>query len=112
MMITPYTRWFGDALHGRSPVLTLVWVRLDAIYIRVPGAPSHTVVTGLDMSGEVPGRLHGWFPTVKGDWLGVVDFEIPYADERKQPLQVVDQLVAAYALRPKNGPEAGDDEPG
>ena len=107
-MITPYTRWFGDGLHGRSRVLTPVWVRLDAIYVRVPGAPSHVVVTGLRMSGEVPGRLHGWFPTVQGDWLGVVDFEIPYADERQSPLQVVDQLVAAYALRPKNGPEAED----
>ncbi|NKQ51456.1 hypothetical protein HFP15_01010 [Amycolatopsis sp. K13G38] len=100
-MITPYTRWYGDDKHGRLRVITPVWVRLDAIYLRIPGAPSHVVVTGLDMSGEVPGRLHGWFPTLKGDWLGVVDFEIPYGDEHKRPLCLVDQLVAAYALRPR-----------
>jgi hypothetical protein len=45
-------------------------VRLDAIYARVPGAPSHVIDTGPDMTGEAPRRLHGWFPTVKGDWLG------------------------------------------
>lgn len=104
---SPYTRWYGDALHGHVRYLTDVWVRLDAIYVRVVGAPSHTVAEGLDMSGEVPGRLHGWFPTVKGDWLGAVDFEIPYADERRQPLHVPDQLVPSYALRPRREGERG-----
>ncbi|KAA2252359.1 hypothetical protein F0L68_35485 [Solihabitans fulvus] len=99
MVDSPYTRWTGDNLHGKSKVLTAVWVHLDAIYVRVPGAPSHVIDTGLDMTGEVPGRLHGWFPTVKGDWLGVVDFEVPYADGRRAKLHVTDQLVPAYALR-------------
>ncbi|HVV11314.1 hypothetical protein [Amycolatopsis sp.] len=109
---SPYTRWTGDTLHGRSPVLTAVWVRLDAIYIRIPGSPAHTVVTGLDLTGEVPGRLHGWFPTVKGDWLGVVDYEIPYADRRREPLWLADQLLPVYALRPKGEPaEHGEAQP-
>jgi len=99
MLHSPYTRFTGDDDHGRVPVITPVWVRLDAIYLRVPGAPTHTVATGLDMTGEVPGRLTGWFSTAKGDWLGVVDFEIPYADPRRTKLEVVDQLVPAYALR-------------
>lgn len=51
------------------------------------------------MTGEVPGRLHGWFRTVKGDWLGVVDYEIPYADGRRDTVHLVDQLVPEYALR-------------
>lgn len=105
---SPYTRWTGDGLHGRTPVLYAVWVRLDALYIRVPGSPSHTIITGLDFTGEVPGRLHGWFPTLKGDWLGVVNFEIPYADQRREPLSVRDQLVPAYALRPKGDGEHGE----
>jgi hypothetical protein len=45
--------------------VTAVWVRLEAIYIRKPGAPSHTIAHGLDMTGEVPGFLVGWWPTVK-----------------------------------------------
>lgn len=31
---TPYTRWEGDDLHGRSKVLTPVWVRLDVVFVR------------------------------------------------------------------------------
>ncbi|MGA6168369.1 hypothetical protein [Amycolatopsis magusensis] len=101
MLHTPYTRWTEDQL----PVITAVWVRLDAIYVRVPGAPSHEVATGLDLTGEVPGRLHGWLASVKGDWLGVVDFEIPYEDGRSDKLALVDQLVPASALRPnRDGP--------
>lgn len=92
---SPFTRWTGDGLHNRHPVVTPVWVRLDSLYIRVRGVPVHTIVTGLDFTGEVPGRLHGWFPTVKGEWLGVVDFEVPYADPRREPLRVRDQLVPA-----------------
>lgn len=99
MVNTPYTRWTGDTLHGKRRILTSVWVRLAAICIRAPDAPLETVVTGLDMTGEVPGRLHGWFRTVKGDWLGVVDYEIPYADGRRDTVHLVDQLVPEYALR-------------
>jgi hypothetical protein len=54
-------------------------VHLDGIYVRVPGAVTDVIGDGLDMTGVVPGRLHGWFPTVNGNWLGVVSFEIPYA---------------------------------
>lgn len=61
MVNTPYTRWTGDTLHGKRRILTSVWVRLAAICIRAPDAPLETVVTGLDMTGEVPGRLHGGF---------------------------------------------------
>ena len=67
---SPHTRWTGDTVHGRRPVLTPVWVRLDAVCGRVPGQPRHVVETGLDMTGEVPGLLSTWFATVNGDWLG------------------------------------------
>jgi hypothetical protein len=83
--------------------VTAVWVRLDALYIRKPDAPSHTIAHGLDMTGEVPGHLVGWWPTVKGNWLGVVNFAIPYADGRRHKLQIHDQLVPDYALRKREG---------
>ncbi|WP_246365761.1 hypothetical protein [Kibdelosporangium persicum] len=74
-------------------------MRLDWIYVRVRGAPVHTIAHGLDMTGEVHGFLYGWWPTVKGNWLGVVNFAIPYADGRRDKLEVHDQLVPDYALR-------------
>lgn len=77
-----------------------VWVRLDAILIRDPGTPRHTNGAGVDMTGEQPGTLTHWVPTFHGDWLGRVNFSVPYADGRT-PLHLADQLVPAYALRPR-----------
>lgn len=115
-MNTPYTEWGGDQLHGRYRVIKPVWVRLDAICARVPGQPHHVVPDGLDMTGEVPGRLHGWFSSALGDWLGLVDFEVPFADSRARAdgrgrkVHLVDQLVPAYALRRRGEPdERGQD---
>ena len=50
--------------HGRR-------IGLDALFVRLPGAPTHVIDTGLDLTGEAPGRLHGWFPTVKVDGSGL-----------------------------------------
>ncbi|GAA5072547.1 MULTISPECIES: hypothetical protein [Nocardia] len=77
-----------------------VWVRLDAIVIRDPGTPKHTNGAGVIMHGERPGTLTHWVPTVAGDWLGRVTFSVQYADGRPD-LLVRDQLVPAYALRPR-----------
>jgi hypothetical protein len=80
-------------------VLTSVWVRLDDLFARPPDAPRHVIATGLDVAGQVQGRLHGRFPTVDGGWLGVVNYEIPYADGRRDKLYLVDQLIPFSALR-------------
>lgn len=96
---SPFTTWEGDDIHGRRPVLTGVGVRLDKLFARLPGAPRHVIATGLDLTGEVRGRLHGRFPSVEGDWLGVVNYEIGYADGRRDKLYLVDQLVPFHVLR-------------
>ncbi|WP_290049071.1 hypothetical protein [Nocardia nova] len=83
-----------------------VWVRLDAILIRDPGAPRHVNGAGLDMTGERPGTLTHWVPSFSGEWLGRVNFSVCYADGRT-PLHLTDQLVPAYALRPR----AATDDP-
>ncbi|WP_174372320.1 hypothetical protein [Nocardia aobensis] len=77
-----------------------VWVRLDAILIRDPGTPRHVNGAGLDMTGERPGTLTHWVPSFSGEWLGRVNFSVCYADGRA-PLHLTDQLVPAYALRPR-----------
>jgi hypothetical protein len=84
-------------------MLTPVWVQLDRVFVRDPDVTRHVVGDGLDMSGTVPGLLHGWFQTVDGDWLGVVNYAIPYADGRQDKVRLSDQLVSAYALRPREG---------
>lgn len=96
---TPYTTWEGDTVHGRRAVLTSVGVQLDRLFARLPGAPRHVIETGLDMTGEVPGRLHGRFPSIDGDWFGVVNYEISYADGRPEKVYLVDQLVPFHVLR-------------
>ncbi len=98
---TPYTRWVGDELHGLSPDLTPVWVRLDVIFPRDPDAPRRTVPDGLDLHGNVPGQLSGWLRREEGDWLGVVNYAVPYRDGRRTNVYLRDQLVPAAALSPR-----------
>ncbi|MET9225610.1 hypothetical protein [Lentzea sp. NPDC003310] len=99
MLKTPYTIWDGDDVHGRRPVVTGVAVDLDRLFARAPGATRHVIATGLDLTGTAVGQLHGRFPGVEGDWLGVVNYEIGYADGRQNKLRVVDQLVPFHVLR-------------
>lgn len=99
---SPFTAWEGDDVHGRRHVLTGVGVSLDRLFARPPDASRHVIATGLDLTGEVRGRLHGRFPSVEGDWLGVVNYEIGYADGRREKLYLVDQLVPFHVLRKLN----------
>jgi hypothetical protein len=61
LLDSPFTTWEG-AVHGHRPVLTAVWVRLDALFPRAPDAPRHVIETGLDPTGEVQGRLYWPIP--------------------------------------------------
>lgn len=90
--------------HPEPRPLTAVWVLLDAICPRDPGAPRRMVANGLDMDRRVPGILSAWYKTVRGDWLGLVTFSVPYADEHRKKLHLTNQLVPAYAIRPRMPP--------
>ncbi|MEU5407421.1 hypothetical protein [Nocardia asteroides] len=81
-------------------------MRLDAVAIRDPGMPRHVNGAGVTMTGERPGLLTHWVPTYAGDWLGRVTYSIAYADGRP-PLELTDQLVPAYALRPRTSGQGG-----
>lgn len=101
MLNTPYTRWTGDNLHGRTPMLTPAWVRLDEVFPRHPDDPLVVVPDGLDTSGSVPAWVSGWFRAATGEWLAVVNFKIRYADGRRDEVMLHDQLVHSRALRPR-----------
>ncbi|MGW6442299.1 hypothetical protein [Lentzea sp. NPDC055074] len=64
------------------------------------------IETDLDTTGEAPGRLHGRFPSVDGDWFGVVNYEIGYADGRPQKMYLVDQLMPFHVLRLRDPDQA------
>lgn len=93
--------WHQPGPHPLPPQLRAVWVNLDKICIRPNNEPSRVVPDGLDMTGQVRGLLREWHRTARGDWLGVVNFKIPYADGRQHRLLLSNQLVPAYALRPR-----------
>jgi hypothetical protein len=80
-------------------VVTGVSVSLDRLFARAPGAARHVIATGLDLTGTVQGQLHGRFPSIEGDWFGVINYEIGYADGRRNKLLLVDQFVPFHALR-------------
>jgi hypothetical protein len=95
---SPYTRWGGAKRTGRWRELTAVWVRLDVLFPRDPAGSWRTVPDGLDPRGNVRGLLSGWFRTVDGRWLGVVNYAVPYADGRRERVMLRDQLVPAEAM--------------
>jgi hypothetical protein len=98
---TPYTRWTGDDLHGRTMVITPVWVHLDILTMRSPGHQRVVVPDGIDVSIRAKGRLTGWFRSTDGDWFGIVDYELSYADGRHEQVALNDQLVPRAALSPR-----------
>jgi hypothetical protein len=77
-----------------------VWVDLDALFAHDP-AGNQAVVDGLDLTGRTRGLLLEWRRGARGDWLGVVNYQIHYADGRPQPTIWSEQLVPATALSPR-----------
>lgn len=99
MINTPYTEWEGDDVHGRRPRTKACWVRLDGIYVRDLGTSTRVMPEGLDMTGTAPGLLVGWFPNARGGFVGVVNYQVSYADGRRDKVHAVNQLVPDYLLR-------------
>lgn len=94
--------WIGPGYgpEDQPPSPTMTWVDLAKIYIREPGAAHRSNPLGLDLSGEVPGLISAWIPTVDGRWMARVNYHVKYADGQ-QVERLSDQLVPDYALRPR-----------
>ena len=89
----------GDGMDMHRPV----WVKLAALSIRRPDAraPEQPPRNSLDMTAETSGLLQQWLRTSTGEWIGIVDYEVPFANNERKPLWLEGQLVPAYALRPR-----------
>jgi hypothetical protein len=101
-LVTPYTEFEGDEVHGRHIRVKSAWVDMEQLF----GEPdsTHTVPDGLDLRGRVRGQLSGWMRSDLGAWLAVVHYDIPYRDGRRATVRVTDQLVPARAVQPRVGP--------
>ena len=49
---------------------------LDILFPWPADAPRHVIVTGLNLTGVVPGRLHGRFPAWRATGTGSSNYEI------------------------------------
>jgi hypothetical protein len=87
----------GHGAPAVAPDARPVWVHLDLLFDH-DAARDQAVVDGLDLTGRTRGMLLGWRRGSRGDWLGIVTYQIHYADGRPQPTLWSDQLVPVTAL--------------
>lgn len=87
----------GFGAPAPAPYARPVWVHLDLLFGHDP-ARDQAVVDGLELTGRARGMLLGWRRGSRGDWLGVVTYQIHYADGRPQPTVWSEQLVPVTAL--------------
>jgi hypothetical protein len=76
-----------------------VWINLDLLYPRDPDVSPTRAISGVDLTGVVPGVLHDWILSGTGIWYGMCQFELCYLDGRDYIVEVRDQLVPQFALR-------------
>lgn len=91
------------AAPAEIPQVKPVWVLLEQVCVHDPTL-ARTVVDGLDMTGRAPGFLTEWRRSGRGEWLGVVNYEVRYLDGREATVWWRDQMVPAYALLPRTDP--------
>lgn len=88
------------AVHGTTRHTVPVWVLLDALWGVYANGP-RVVGDGFDLRGHARGWLHEWKRSATGGWIGVVDYQLDYADGRSRRHTVRKQWVPARVLRPR-----------
>jgi hypothetical protein len=80
-----------------------VWVKVGAFFEFSADrpAPAQVPKDALDLTYDAAGVLKEWVRSARGEWIGVVDYELKYADGRSDVYRLVDQRIPAYALRPR-----------
>ena len=78
-----------------------VWVKLGTLLpFPTEGPPPKEIPTdALELYPDAPGTLKAWVQSRRGTWIGLVDYEVKYADGRKDVFHAKDQWVPVYALR-------------
>jgi hypothetical protein len=77
-----------------------VWVKLEQLFPPRGDGVAEEKEDDLVLTGEVAGKLDSWTRAARGEWLGVVSFEV--RTRAGQTQQWERQLVPVYALRPRS----------
>jgi hypothetical protein len=89
----------GDGMDMHRPV----WVKLSLVFPRRPDGPDAGAAPRLSCCRH-DGR-GCWRPapvvSASGEWLGLVRYQLPFADQRHQRIYRERQLLPAYSLRPR-----------
>ena len=75
-----------------------VWINLDLLYPKADVSTTRAV-SGVGLTGVIPGVLHDWILAETGVWYGMCQFELYYLDGRDYVIELRDQLVPQFALR-------------
>jgi hypothetical protein len=73
-----------------------LWVKLSLVFPRRPDRPRPTHAPdprAVDTTAEMPGDLLQRLRAATGDWLGLVTYQLPFADERHQRVYLERQLL-------------------
>jgi len=82
-----------------------VWVKLSLVVPRRPDLPMPAQLPhprAVDVAAEVPGSLLQWLRTAGGKWLGLVTYQLPFADERHQRIYLDRHGGSGIACRVPN----------
>jgi hypothetical protein len=77
-----------------------VWINLEKLFVSDPTPPSEHLEGHLSLDGEVPGKLHEWHRSARGEWLGVVSFDIHTI--AGETVSFNRQLLPQDAIRPRS----------
>lgn len=98
-MLIPTHRWEDqDPVHGSRRKTMAVEINLRGLFLedRRSGV---VVPDGLDVDRVVRGLTYGWWDSLNGGHLVVVNYSIPFADPHLKPLSLNDQVVSSRWVR-------------
>lgn len=95
----PWVDWFEkDSVHGDRCGTRSVRINLRGLFSENPN--SGVIETaGLGVNRIVGGLTSGWWDSLHGSHLVLVNYEIPFADPHIKPIQLTDQVVSSRWVR-------------
>ena len=76
-----------------------VWINLERLFTSEGDTRADQLDDRLSLDGEVPGTLHEWHRSSRGEWLGVVSFDIHTG--AGETVSFLRQLLPQDVIRPR-----------
>ncbi len=98
-MLIPTHGWFEkDGVHGDRRGTRSVRINLRGLFSENPNS-GVIEAAGLDVNRIVSGLTSGWWDSLHGSHLVLVNYEIPFADPHIKPIHFTDQVVSSRWVR-------------